>query len=737
MEKALAISIEIGDRNEEGRSYRNLGTLFQSLGQYDKAREYAEKALAISIEIGNRGGEGKDNGNLGTLFHLLGQYDKAKVYLEESLRISKRIGDRNGEALVYSNLTSLFLSLGKFAIADDYLKMAMAIRVNTGDRRGEAVDCRQLGFISHLCGLYDKAQEYLEKALAILIEIGDREGVVVDYVNLGSCFESLGNYDMAEEYFKKALLLSGETGLNLEEFQCLCKLSVLKISQFHLEEASSYLFQSIEKFDTLRGSLKENDQFKISLLEKHGTFPYKLFSRLLSSAGKSEEALYVEELRRARGLADLMAARYSVQELISGNPQSWRGIQEIIRREADCTCLYISVGKNEVRFWILTAMGAIIFSEKTVSLQANVVTGLVPDLDEFFKDSFRSLAILPEQNCEDRSLNDTKLIPLHHDNRAVPRDHDAKDFKTNLHLCYKIIIAPVASLLKQPEIIIVPDSCMYQVPFAALADEGGKYLSETFRIRMVPSLTTLKCVQNSPPDYHSQTGALIVGDPEVGAVIYKERRRTITPLLCARKEAEMIGRLLGVTPLIGNSATKHAVLQAINSVSLIHIAAHGDAERGEMALSPEHPTLLPPFPHEEDYLLTMADISKTQLRAKLVVLSCCHSARGQIRAEGVIGIARAFLGSGARSVLVARWALDDTATEQFMTCFYKHLFCVRLKFQTVTIIKRSYVEKQVMNDQRRHAPVLYARSQPVFNALTSHNVDCSTSFPKLMRSEQS
>ena len=146
------------------------------------------------------------------------------------------------------------------------------------------------------------------------------------------------------------------------------------------------------------------------------------------------------------------------------------------------------------------------------------------------------------------------------------------------------------------------------------------------------------------------------------------------PLPCARKEAEMIGGLLGVRPLIGDSATKHSVLQAISSVSLIHIAAHGHAERGEIALSPMHPTLLPPFPREEEYLLTMADISKTQLRAKLVVLSCDHSARGQIRTEGVIGIARAFLRSGARSVLAARWVLDDEATEKFMTCFYKHLF---------------------------------------------------------------
>ena len=248
------------------------------------------------------------------------------------------------------------------------------------------------------------------------------------------------------------------------------------------------------------------------------------------------------------------------------------------------------------------------------------MTGIVPELDEFFKEASRSRAILPEQNCEDRS----------------------KYFKTSLHLCYKIIIAPLASLLKQPEIITVPDSCVYQVPFAALADEEGKYLSETCRIRLVPSLTTLKLVQDSPPDYHSQTGALIVGDPVVGKVIYKGRCRNMIPLPCARKEAEMIGTLLGVTPLIGDSATKHSVLQAINSVSLIHIATHGDAERGEITLSPKHLTLLPPFPREEDYLLTMADISKTRSRAKLVVISCFHSARRQIRTEGAIGIARVF-----------------------------------------------------------------------------------------------
>ena len=247
-----------------------------------------------------------------------------------------------------------------------------------------------------------------------------------------------------------------------------------------------------------------------------------------------------------------------------------------------------------------------------------------------------------------------------------------KDTERIHHLCYRWIVAPVADLLTEPEIIIVPDRFSYRVPFAALRDESaGKYLSEKYRIRIVPSLTTLRIIQECPADYHSLIDALVAGDPTVGKVHYNGRLIDITPLFHARKEAEMVGELLGIEPLLGSRATKQAVLQAIPSVSLIHLVAHGNAERGEIALSPQRTTNN--TPDEEDYLLTMSEIQGVQVRAKLVVLSCCHSGRGLVKKEGVLGIARAFLASGARSVLVASWALEDEATAKLMKHFYKHL----------------------------------------------------------------
>ena len=672
-EKALAFTIDIGDRRGEGVVYGNLGGVFCSLGEYKKAKEYHEKALAIKMEIGDRQGEGADYSNLGKVFHSLGEYKKAKEHQEKALAIRMEIGDRRGEGVAYGNLGSVSYSLGEYKKAKEHHEKALAISMEIGNRGGEAADYECLGSVFYTLGDYKKAKEYFEKALAITVEIGDREREATGYHKLGNVYRSLGEYDVAEEYFEKARSISSDTGNTMIEFQTLCRFSQLKLSQSKFQEAFSYIYQCIEKYEKLRNFLQGNDQFKISLLEEHGTFPYKLLSRMLCYTRNSRDALYVEELGRARVLADCMAGMFSLENHISVNPESWFGIEKIVNKESNCAFLYISYYERDVFLWLLKRNGDIFFREARVD-EDTLRAELVVDLEGIFQKSFRSFGILPKQICEDRSLSETMPMSLHDESEAPLRGEETQNTERSLQLCSKLLIAPVADLLTEPEIIIVPDRSLYRVPFAALRDQpGGKYLSETVRIRFVPSLSTLKLIQDSPADYHSQTGALVVGDPKVGEVLYKGSPINFDkePLPCARKEAEMVGRLLGVQPLLGERATKQAVLQAINSVSLIHFAAHGNPVRGEICLSPNHAT--DNIPQEEDYLLTMSDISKVQLRAKLVVLSCCHSGRGEIKQEGVIGIARAILGSGARSVLVALWAIEDTATEQLMSRFYEHL----------------------------------------------------------------
>ncbi len=678
LEKSLAINREIGYRNGEAYCYLNLGAVYHSVGKYEKAREHLEEALAIYKEIGGRKGEADCFRNLGHFYKSVGKYKQARRDYEKSLQIEREIGDRHGAATSYQSLGSVLYLLGKFGEAIQYYENGLVISIEIGARRFESDFYGSVGTVFVSIGDYIKAKEYLEKAIAIKKEIGDRGGEAACYLNLGTMFLNLGKYLKAEEYIKNALKISEKNGHIETHFQSLCKLADVKIQKWSIGEAFSYLLQGIRKCEDLRGSLRDNDHLKIYFSDFH-IQSYRVASSLFCDAGNPTHALYVLELGRASALADLLSAQYLVKKQISANPQTWNGIENVMVNERNCTCLYVSYFFNCIFLWIVKASGVTHF-RKVYGHELIGQKGMAGNLDDLFASKgFRGLGIFPEELCEDRSLD--RIQPesqsceensLDEGLRIGKKSKENQGPKMNLPLCYKLIIAPVADLLDGSEIIIVPDRALYNIPFAALPDENGKYLSETFRIRVVPSLTTLKLIHDSPADYHSQTGALIVGNPDVGEVHLHGCLLNISRLPCAENEARMVAKKLGVMPLLGQQATKQAVLEVINSVSLIHFAAHGDAERGEIALAPavRIPNMIP---QEEHYLLTMSDISKAQLRAKLVVLSCCHSARGKIKVEGVVGIARAFLGSGARSVLVAQWAVNDSATEQFMSHFYEHL----------------------------------------------------------------
>ena len=718
LKKSLAINKEIGDRNGVADCYANLGAVYTSVDEYDKAREHLEKSLAIKKEIGDRNGEAVCYVNLGAVYRSVGEYGKAREYLEKSLAIKKDVGDTDGEAACYESLAVVYQSVGEYNNAIEHGLKALVINRKNGDKEGVYNCCHILAISYCSLGRYPKAIEYIKEALIIASRTGNRAGkansltikgcilssiggyaVMVKeccgeaiaiskeiglpitqagcYLLLGRVLFEEGEYDKAEDHCKKSLAIIEDIGDIPCHFHSLQVLADVSLKEGKNQEAKSYLLKAIEKCEKIRGSLRDDDHWKISFMDTYMS-SYHNLSGLLWQTGNHEPALYVSELVKARALADLMSAQYSVKNQLSANPQTWFGIESIMDRERNCSCLYVSYSLDTMYFCIL---------QKRKPAQFRYFKGKeliaydrrVKNLDDFFATkSFRSFGMSTMELRKDDSLNvmqgkyNSCEDDSHEGFRLGNESKENQGPKMNLPLCYKLIIAPVADLLDGSEIIIVPDRSLYNIPFAALPDESGKTLSETFKIRVAPSLTTLRLIHDSPADYHNQTGALIVGNPDVGEVIFKGRRTPISRLPCAEEEAKMVGRKLGVEPLLGEQATKQAVLKGMESVALIHLAAHGDAEKGEIALAPSF-HIPNGIPREGLYLLTTSDISKVQVRAKLVVLSCCHSARGEIKAEGAVGIARAFLGSGARSVLVSLWALEDSATEKLMSHFYDHL----------------------------------------------------------------
>ena len=81
----LAIEKETGNRNEEASSYANLGIVYHSVGEYDKAKVHLEKSLAIQKETEEGNGKASCILTLGTVYPSIGEHEKARENLEESL----------------------------------------------------------------------------------------------------------------------------------------------------------------------------------------------------------------------------------------------------------------------------------------------------------------------------------------------------------------------------------------------------------------------------------------------------------------------------------------------------------------------------------------------------------------------------------------------------------------------------------------------------------------------------
>lgn len=309
---------------------------------------------------------------------------------------------------------------------------------------------------------------------------------------------------------------------------------------------------------------------------------------------------------------------------------------------------------------------------------------------------------------------------LTNENNGQTQYHHFQSQDDPLRLLYReVSISPVAALVNGDELVIVPEGPLCLAPYAAFIDSNLKHLCESFRIRMIPSLSSLKLIADCPADYHMGTGALLVGDPWVQEISKKKKNR-LEQLPGAREEVETIGKILQNTPLIGTEATKEEVFKRLSNVSLVHIAAHGRMETGEIALAPNL-TRETQVPKEKDYMLTMRDVLSTgiQLRARLVVLSCCHSGRGDIKAEGVVGIARAFLGAGARSVLVTLWAVDDKATLEFMKSFYQHLVSGRTVSEAVNQAMKCLRESDEFCEVKYWAPFVLIGDDVTLHLSTS------------------
>ncbi|XP_078380661.1 uncharacterized protein LOC144663549 [Oculina patagonica] len=658
-ERHLKIAKEVGDTAGEGRAYGNLGNAYQSLGDFKKAIEYHERHLKIAKEVGDTAGAGRTYSNLGNAYHSLGDFKKAIEYHERHLIIAKEVGDTAGKGCAYGNLGCAYDSLEDFKKAIEYHERHLKIAKEVGDMVGEGCAYGNLGNAYHSLGDFRKAMEYHKRPLKIAKEVGDTAGEGCAYGNLGNAYQSLGDFKKAIEYHKRHLKIAKEVGDREEEAMSFYRLGQSLESEGMPLEALDCCRSSVRVFNDVR-HLMFRDVWKISYRDMYNC-AYTSLWRLYLKQGNVLEALFAAEQGRAQALQDLMTLRYASETA-----------HEITYDAFSClpsNTVFMAIDKREIIFWsIRNGIDVHLRRQKIGGSSSEDVATTVAE--SLIHSAYGTIGVRGSVKCEDRSLDKLshKDLPNKKCNQTIS---ELTEFDTNpLRALYDVIIGPIFDLIHGNDLILVPEGPLCLAPYAAFLDCNSQYLYKAFKIRLIPSLSSLKLITDCTEDYHKKSGALLVGDPCLEEVLYQGKR--LMQLPGAKAEVEMIGKILHTTPLTGKEATKYEVLKRLPSVALVHIAAHGRMETGEIALAPNTSRTFQ-IPNEEDFLLTMKDVLSVQLRARLVVLSCCHSGRGEIKAEGVVGIARAFMGAGARSVLVSLWAIDDEATLEFMKNFYQHL----------------------------------------------------------------
>lgn len=204
-----------GDLADEQTALNNLGSVYDDLGDKEKALEWYERALRLARDTSDRDGEAVTLNNIGTLYDSIGERRKALECYLEALPLRRALGDLHGESTTLSNIGAAYDGFGEKQKALDYYEQSLQLTRAEGDQQGEAVTLNNIGKIYSDLGEQQKAIEYYEKALPLHQAAENRVGEAATLTNFGAAYDAAGDNQKALDYYLKALPLlraAGEPG---------------------------------------------------------------------------------------------------------------------------------------------------------------------------------------------------------------------------------------------------------------------------------------------------------------------------------------------------------------------------------------------------------------------------------------------------------------------------------------------------------------------------------------------
>jgi CHAT domain-containing protein/tetratricopeptide (TPR) repeat protein len=635
--------------------------------------------------------------HIGAIKRWREEIEEAERHLNEALSLLEAHAEPLEKRRALAVLASIYRDQGKSERAHDTYSEALALYEKADDPLGEGRTLAGLGVLYLDYDRIDEAQKVFERAVKLAEAQKDNETLWSALWGLGHCQHTSGELDKAAASLRRSLDLIRKRQWNLRTDEG--KISFIESVQdvftqliaVHLERASS---DPSAYGDALKVAEQARGRALHDLMKGARRRRPSKGAKIRQSRFRPFETRHTSSRQAALAHFSPSPSAHPAAQMAPGIPSDFDIPQDMSLPDA----LFEGGVEMAVAVDSPSLQDPVVDREEIEVIEPIEVPKPPPLARLVFHvlaDRTAVFAVTPagevhghtvdfgEQILTERVVQLRKALRVDDEPRDVHvvrhsrpaiSDDAPSDPKPLLKEFYTAFIEPLADKLPSDgtPVVIEPHGAFWLLPFSALLAPDGSWLADKWPLLYAPSAKSLDEIRHEP-DYGgpSDLSALIIGNPTMPKVPDQGNLEIqLGSLPGAKKEARAIAKMFPRkqrTLWLGSKASRIAIEDRASEYGILHLATHGiayseDPLKSFVALAESK---------DEDGLLTARRVMSMSLPADLVTLSACQTGLGKISGDGMIGLSRAFLVAGARSVLVSQWSVSDQATAELMTAFYR------------------------------------------------------------------
>lgn len=308
-----------------------MGSLYESHGAFDQAREHYQKALATDPKYLEA------LLAVGTVEFKRGNPQGSLDYLNRALSLAVELNNQQGKANVLQAIGDAYMLLNKPTDALQNCQQSFDIKKQIGDKKGMATSLDEMAQIYEAIGKPKDAEKAYKDALLLDKEIGNQADAGITTMNLGDLLENEGRYPEALDLTKQALQIELLIGDENVQTVCLNNIGNIYFNEGLYQEALTYFQQALD----LGEKLKVPSNLAMTLnnvgeaLRKLGRYDQAMNSYLrgLEVSRSAGDKLGVAEI--SSGMAGLFEVQGRYGAALSAEEDAYKNVQEMQNQDAN------------------------------------------------------------------------------------------------------------------------------------------------------------------------------------------------------------------------------------------------------------------------------------------------------------------------------------------------------------------------------------------------------------------